>query len=264
MYTTRGGALVKLVSLSSMTRYFLFATVLSFFAAVAFTVPVIVPEFTFPLELTVWPGTWMFEAYFAFLIVGVLGNLGWAGLLDLVKRNTGKENGSRYLSFAHIALSNIGVYGATSFMFTVGYLGGYGALVGYGRAVITQAIIGWMVVPIGVFIYLYILGSVFGAANLLLVIGTNRLEGQAAQASADTKRSDFVFWGAFTSLVSLIFVLLPILEIPYYPNNHFQEYLVMTVSAAALVGGVSLLAYGGLKSRLIGGISAKVEHSAPL
>jgi hypothetical protein len=245
-----------------MSRYFLFATILSFVAAVAFTVPVIVPEFTFPLELTLWPGTWMFEAYFAFLIVGVLGNLGWAGLFDLVKRNTGKEYGSRYLAFAHIALSNIGVYGATSFMFAVGYLGGYGALVGYGRAVITQAIIGWMVVPIGVFIYLYILASVFGVVNLFLILGSDRLEKQTPQDSMDLRRSDLIFWGSFIALVSLIYVLLPILEIPYYPNNYFQEIFVLGVSAAGMVGGLSLLAYGGLKARLVTGIAAKGEHSA--
>jgi hypothetical protein len=263
IYATLRGANVKPVELSSMTKYFLFATVLSFIAAVAFTVPVIVPEFTFPLELTIWPGTWMFEAYFAFLIVGVLGNLGWAALLDLAKRNTGKEHGSRYLSFAHIALSNIGVYGATSFMFAVGYLGGYGALVGYGRAVITQAIIGWMVVPIGVFIYLYIIASVLGAVNLFLVLGTDRLERQPTVAPSDLRRSDFVFWGGFVALVSLIFVLLPIIEIPYYPSNYFQELTVMSASAGGLIAGLALLAFGGLrKARLGNAMAAAGEQSA--
>ncbi len=253
---------MKLISNAQMTRYFLFATVLAFVAAIAFTVPVIVPEFTFPLELTLWPGTWMFEAYFAFLIVGVLGNLGWAGLLDLVRRNTGKEYGSRYFAFAHIALSNIGVYGATSFMFAVGFLGGYGALVGYGRAVITQAIIGWMVVPIGVFIYLYILASVFGVVNLFMILGSDRLEKQGPQTEVELRRSDMIFWGSFVSLVSLVFVMLPILEIPYYPNNYLQELLVMGVSAAGLVGGLSILAYGGLKAKFVSALPAKGGQSA--
>jgi len=253
---------VKLISNSQMTRYFLYATILSFVAAVLFTVPVIVPEFTFPLELTLWPGTWMFQAYFAFLIVAVLGNLGWAGLLDLVKRNTGKEYGSRYLSFAHLALSNIGVYGATSFMFAVGYLGGYGALVGYGRAAITQAIIGWMVVPIGVFIYLYILASLFGVANLFLILGTNRFGSDSSGLEGDFRRSDLRFWGVLIALVSTIFILLPILEIPYYPNNYLQEVAVMSVSIASLVGGLSLLAYGGLTHGWVREMAAKGERSA--
>ena len=253
---------MKLIPNSLMTRYFLFAAILSFVAAIAFTVPVIVPEFTFPLELTIWPGTWMFQAYFAFLIVAVLGNLGWAGLIDLVKRNTGKEYGSRYLSLAHLALSNVGVYGATTFMFAVGYFGGSGALVGYGKAAITQAIIGWMVVPIGVFILLYILASLLGVINLYLVFGPNRFGGAQATAESDLRRSDLRFWGSFIALVSLVFVLLPILEIPYYPNNYFQELEVMGVSGAALIAGLSLFAYGGLKPRLIGSMATKGEPSA--
>jgi hypothetical protein len=248
-----------------MTKYFLYAAIIAFLAAVAFTVPVIVPEFTFPLELTVWPGTWMFEAYFAFLIVGVFGNLGWGALLDLVKRNSAKENSSRYLAFTHLALSNIGVYGATGFMFAVGYLGGAGTLAGYGRAVITQAIIGWMVVPIGVFIYLYILASVCGAANLFLVLGSNSLENQGSDNIVDYRRSDLAFWGAFAVLVSSVFVLLPILEIPYYPNNYFQELAVMSVSIFGFVGGLSLFAYRGLSKTRIGrGLTAKGGQSGTI
>jgi hypothetical protein len=244
-----------------LTRYFLFAAIIAFVAAVAFTVPVIVPEFTFPLELTLWPGTWMFEAYFAFLIVAVLGNLGWAGMIDLVKRNTGKESSSRYLAFAHLALSNVGVYGATGFMFAVGYIGGAGALVGYGRAAITQALIGWMVVPVGVFIFLYIMASLFGAANLLLMLGTKALDGRGTEGT-DHRKSDRIFWGAFAVLLSLVFVLLPVLEIPYYPNNYFQEIMVMSVSFLGLVAGLSLIAYGGLTRPRLGRVMAsKVEKS---
>jgi len=161
-----------------------------------------------------------------------------------------------------LALSNIGVYGATSFMFAVGYLGGYGALVGYGRAAITQAIIGWMVVPIGVFIYLYILASLFGVANLFLILGTNRFGSDSSGLEGDFRRSDLRFWGVLIALVSTIFILLPILEIPYYPNNYLQEVAVMSVSIASLVGGLSLLAYGGLTHGWVREMAAKGERSA--
>ncbi len=70
---------------SSKLPYPLFystGTIASLIAAVAFTTPVIVPEFIFPLKLTIWPGTWMFFAYFTFLAVGVLGGLGWAALWE--------------------------------------------------------------------------------------------------------------------------------------------------------------------------------------
>lgn len=249
---------MRLITNSQMMRYYLYATIVSFCAAVAFTVPVIVPEFTFPLTLTIWPGTWMFQAYFAFLIVGVLGNLGWTALIDFMKRSTGKEYGRRYLGFTHLALSNIGVYGATGAMFAVGFFGGYGALVGYGRAVITQAIIGWMVVPIGVFIYLYILASLCGVANLVLMLRPD--QAIASQAESPGMRSDLRFWGVFVALVSLIFVLLPVLEMPYYPNNTFQELSVMGISTVALLGGLGMLAYGGLsKESHVRTLAAKGE-----
>src|ERR1700752_2092539 len=80
---------MALISMDKLIRYFIYTTILNAFAAVAFTTPVIIPQLIFPLKLTVWPGTWMFIAYFVFLIVGVLGTLGWAALLDLVRRRTG-------------------------------------------------------------------------------------------------------------------------------------------------------------------------------
>jgi hypothetical protein len=56
----------------------------------------------------------------------------------------------------------------------------------------------------------------------------------------------------FVVLVSLVFVLLPVLEIPYYPNNFFQEILVMGASVLGLVGGCSLLVFGGLTKPQLG------------
>jgi hypothetical protein len=137
----------------------------------------------------------------------------------------------------------------------VGYIGGAGALIGYGRAAITQALIGWMVVPIGIFIYLYVMASLFGAANLFLMLGSKALDGPELEG-IDYRRSDRIFWGAFAVAISLVFVLLPVAEIPYYPNNYFQEIMVMSVSVLGLVGGLSLLAYGGLTKPRLGPIMA--------
>jgi hypothetical protein len=160
----------SLLKVSSLIRYFVIATIVNLTAAVAFTTPVIVPEFIFPLKLTIWPGTWMFFAYFAFLAVGVLGTLGWAALWDLVRKYFGVTNTNKYLAAAHFSITLLAIYGETTFMFAVGYLGGGAALIGIGREVITQGIIGWMVVPIGIFILLYLIGTLVGIANLLLTI----------------------------------------------------------------------------------------------
>jgi MFS family permease len=158
------------LEIDKLSKFFFYATLFNFIVAVAITTPIIVPEFTFPLVLTDWPGTWIFIAYFLFLIVAVLGSLGWAVLLDMMKRRFNKEYVNRYMAEAHLTLSYIGIYGQTSLMFIVGYTGGYAALLGYGKATITQGVIGWMVVPIGVFIFLFIIGTVIGVANLLLAL----------------------------------------------------------------------------------------------
>jgi hypothetical protein len=162
------------LKVSLLIRYFIIATIVNLTAAVAFTTPVIVPQFVFPLKLTIWPGTWMFFAYFAFLAVGVLGTLGWAGLWDLVRKYFGVTHTNKYLAAAHFSITLLAIYGETTLMFTVGYLGGGAALIGFGREVITQGIIGWMVVPIGIFILLYLIGTLVGIANIVLtIIGRN-------------------------------------------------------------------------------------------
>ena len=158
------------LSIDKLIRNLTLLALVNLAVAVGITVPVLVPEFTFPLILTVWPGTWMFIAYFVFLIVAVLGSLGWAALFDLAKKYFGVTSVNRYMAEAQITLSMIGVYGMSSLMFAVGYTGGYAVLLGFGKATVTQGIIGWMVVPIGVFTYLFLLGTVIGIANVVITV----------------------------------------------------------------------------------------------
>src|ERR1700730_6266604 len=110
------------ISIERLVKYFVYMTIVNAFAAVAFTTPVIIPQLAFPLKLTIWPGTWMFIAYFVFLIVGVLGTLGWAVLLDLVRRITGVESCDRFLAITSLVLVEVPVYTQTSLMFTAGYI----------------------------------------------------------------------------------------------------------------------------------------------
>ena len=160
------------LSLQKLVRYFLYLTLVNTFAAVAFTAPVIVPVLAFPLKLTVWPGTWMFIAYFIFLIVGVLGTLGWGLFLDLVRRVTGAEYCDRFLALTSIVLIEVAVYAQTSFMFAAGYVGGtYAFSTLFGQAVITY-MIGPLVVPIGVSIFVYLLGTLLGLLNVVLILAS--------------------------------------------------------------------------------------------
>jgi hypothetical protein len=166
--------IMALISVDRVVRYFLYTTIINTFAAVAFTTPVIIPELAFPLKLEVWPGTWMFISYFVFLIVGVLGTLGWALLLDLVKRVTGVESCDKFLAITNIVLIELAVYVEVTFMFTVGYVGGsYAFLNQVGSALITY-IIGPLVIPIGVSIFIYMVGTLLGLMNVVLIFGQGK------------------------------------------------------------------------------------------
>lgn len=161
---------MRQIDIENLSRYFFYAAIVNLAVAFAITVPVLVPEFTFPLILTNWPGTWMFISYFLFLIVAVLGSLGWAVAMDFVRIHFGSRSVNRYLAEAHFALNYLGIYGATTLMFALGYIGGQAKFIGFANEVITQGLVGWMVVPIGVFAYLYLIGTVLGIANLLLAV----------------------------------------------------------------------------------------------
>jgi hypothetical protein len=160
--------------MEKVIRYYIYMTIVNAFAAVAFTAPVIIPELAFPLKLTIWPGTWMFIAYFVFLIVGVLGTLGWAVLLDLVRRTMGTEYCDKFLAITSLVLIELAVYAETSFMFTVGYIGGSNALVGQIGPTVNTYIIGPLVVPIGVSIFIYLVGTLLGLMNVVLSLSQRR------------------------------------------------------------------------------------------
>src|SRR3984885_12664538 len=74
--------------------------------------------------VTSWPGTWLFIGYFVWLIVGVLGAFGWAGLFYLGDVLRGKTQISTFFSRVHLLMFEVGVLGATACMAAVGYVGG--------------------------------------------------------------------------------------------------------------------------------------------
>jgi hypothetical protein len=90
--------------------------------------------------VTSWPGTWLFIGYFVWLIVGVLGAFGWAGLFYLGSELRGKTQISKFFSRLHILTFEVGVLGATACMAAVGYVGGGVIATGGGAAVAAEAI----------------------------------------------------------------------------------------------------------------------------
>ena len=157
-----GGALQP----ETASKYFLYVSFLNMVIAAAATAPVLVPQLGLPLKLQIWPGTWMFVAYFSFLITGVVGVLGWSLIYYMLPRLLGIQSVSRLLATVHLALFEIGVVGATSLMGLIpGYVGGTLIHDGIGQFVVTR-VIEWAVIPIGVFITVAILSTLAGIFNV--------------------------------------------------------------------------------------------------
>ncbi len=133
--------------------------------------------------VTSWPGTWLFIGYFVFLIGGVLGCLGWAGVYYLGDRLRGKTEVSNLFSRVHMIFFEVGVLGASAVMAAVGYVGGGVIATGGGAAVAAEAIALDIFPPLSndvtsvfndmppvieaVFIVLALLGALMGVLNFV-------------------------------------------------------------------------------------------------
>ena len=136
--------------------------------ATAATVPVLIPELGLPLKLQIWPGTWMFVAYFSFLIAGVVGSLAWSLIYYMIPRLFGRQKLSGPLSIFHLVALEVGVLGATALMgIFPGYIGGTLIHDGIGQFVVTR-VIEWSVIPIGTLIFVALIATLTGILNLIV------------------------------------------------------------------------------------------------
>jgi hypothetical protein len=160
-----------LASPEVLSRYFIYVALFNMVVAVAATVPILVPQWGLPLKLQIWPGTWMFIAYFVFLIAGVVGFVTWSVIFYLMPRMLRKQRLSRSLSLLHLVVFEVGVLGATSLMgIFPGYWGGTYIHDGIGQFVVTRAI-EWSVIPIGIFVALALIATLVGVLNVILSRG---------------------------------------------------------------------------------------------
>jgi hypothetical protein len=137
--------------------------------AVAATVPVLIPELGLPLKLQVWPGTWMFVAYFSFLIAGVIGMMAWSYIYLMSRQLLGTQSVSRIVTYSHLALFETGVLGATGLMgLFPGYIGGTLIHDGIGQFVVTRQI-EWAVIPIGFLIFVAAFATLTGVLNVVFL-----------------------------------------------------------------------------------------------
>jgi hypothetical protein len=157
------------IPLQKPIRYFVYATFINLGAAVIFTVPIFLPRLQFPILLTEWPGIYIYIAYSAFLIAGVLGMLGWAAAYYLLWKVFDKDSCDKKVLFSQIIVTNVGVYLASVFMFAGGYQGAFYAHEDFG-AFIVGKIMESTVIPSAIGIALALLGNIFGLANIFFLL----------------------------------------------------------------------------------------------
>jgi hypothetical protein len=157
------------IEAETASKYFFYVTVVNIFIAAVVTAPVLDPQLGIPIKINHWPGTWIFVAYFSFLIVGVLGMLAWAVIYYMLPRILSKPTVNRSLFYGHLLVTEVSVVAATGLMgFFPGYVGGTLIQQGFPEIEVTR-VIEWTVIPIGVFIAMAILATLAGLANIVLL-----------------------------------------------------------------------------------------------
>ncbi|MBM3897012.1 MAG: hypothetical protein FJ358_00555 [Thaumarchaeota archaeon] len=157
------------IVLERVVKYFVYATFINLGAAIIFTVPIFLPRLQFPILLTEWPGIYIYIAYSAFLIAGVLGMLAWAVAYYLLWKVFNKESCDKKILLSQILITNIGVYIVSGFMFAGGYQGAFYAHEDFA-AFIVGKIMEATVIPSAIGIALALLGNVFGLANIFFML----------------------------------------------------------------------------------------------
>jgi len=149
------------------SNYFAYSTVFNTFAAACFSIPVLIPTFEFPILITRWPGIYMVIGYAFFVLIGVLGSLGWSVLYRWLPELFARHAVLRPLFLFQFSTLEVGVYLLSVFMFLGGYVGS--ALVHQG---VGDTIVGiqmeFAVIPSALGIFLVIVSTLVGLANIFL------------------------------------------------------------------------------------------------
>lgn len=163
------------VETSRVAKWFLYAGVFNALFAVLITIPMVIPDATgaedilrMAFAVAFFPGLYIIMGYLGFLVVGVAGSIAWGAAYYIMGSAMGKTQTSRGLAMTHLILATIGVYGAATFFFAGGYLGGIARLTGAVRTVEeAMDLISWTVMPRMLFIAIAIVGTLIGVINAL-------------------------------------------------------------------------------------------------
>jgi len=155
------------VDTEGVARFHFRLALINTISAALFAAPILDPRFEFPILITRWPGIYMVVAYTFFIIVGILGMLCWGIFFHLLPSMFDRASVRRFWLFAQIGLTEVGVYMLAIFMFLGGYIGAGMNYVGDGDFIVGAAM-EVAVIPSALGIFLIVLGTVIGVANVLL------------------------------------------------------------------------------------------------
>lgn len=155
------------VDTQGVARFYFRLAMINTISATLFAAPVLDPRFEFPILITRWPGIYMVIAYTFFIIVGILGTLCWGILFHLLPNMFDRSRVRRFWLFVQVGVTEVGVYLLAIFMFLGGYIGASMNYVGDGDFIVGAAM-EVAVIPAALGIFLVVLGTLIGVANVLL------------------------------------------------------------------------------------------------
>ncbi|MDJ0274917.1 MAG: hypothetical protein QW410_01295 [Nitrososphaerota archaeon] len=137
-------------------------------AAVAFTVPVLIPRLAFPILLTQWGSIYMVLGYLAFLLFGVIGPVCWSVVYYMNGLLNYKTEYDKALTLFHAITNVISAYCVSTLLFIGGYIGA--RAVYEGESLVNVGVAMEVVeIPAGFFIGLAIISTIVGLLNLKFV-----------------------------------------------------------------------------------------------
>lgn len=155
------------IDTEGVARFYFRLTLINTICASLFAAPIIDPKFKFPILITQWPGVYMVVAFTFFVLVGIIGMLCWGIFFHLMPDMFDRASVRRFWLFAQIIVTEVGVYVMAIFMFLGGYIGSSMAYVGDGDYIVGAAM-EVAVIPSALGIFLIVLGTLIGVANVLL------------------------------------------------------------------------------------------------
>lgn len=158
-----------LIETKLVSKYFFILALVNTFAAICFTLPILNPTSGLPLIIGVFPGTWLLVGYFVFLIVGILGMLGWSVVYSLMPSMFNKKDTSKKFSIIQIVFVELSIYGVATTISYIGWQGGQALRQGLSIASVGFLIEPY-VLPTGVFVALALVGQLIGIFNILTTI----------------------------------------------------------------------------------------------